>query len=181
MVCFISVVVLLLSGCGDMRDDLIPSGSDKRPTVYESVEGVDRVDGSEVGQLLADFSLQATDGNTYSKSTLLAAGQPIVLYFTMWCPICDTHMSHYITDIAPDFPNINFIIVDFVSGDSAFAADSQSSAGYSDQTVLVDDGALKTALQGAMGTTVVVDLDGIIRMNEDYKSGVRLRDILDTL
>lgn len=160
---------------------MIPSDSDKRPTVYDGVDGVGSVEGSEVGQLLTDFSLQSTDGNTYSKPTLLAAGQPIVLYFTMWCPICDSHMSHYITDIAPDFPNINFIIVDFVSGDVAFAADSQSSAGYREQVVLVDDGALKTALQGAMGTTVVVDLDGIIRMNEDYKSGSRLRDVLDTL
>jgi len=94
-------LVLSLWGCNEFTDDLNPSGSDQRAAVVEDVVG------SEEGQILGDFTLKSTVGNTYSKDTLLAAGQPVVLYFTMWCPICDSHMSHYINEIAPDFPNVS--------------------------------------------------------------------------
>ena len=171
----IAVTFLLLSACDDIDSDLNPSGSDQRPAVVKNIEG------SESGQILSDFHLKTTEGNTYTKSTLLAAGQPVVLYFTMWCPICDVHMSHYINKLAPDFPNVNYVLVDFVSGSVDMAYYSQSSAGYLGQTVLVDDGTLKEALQGSMGSTIVIDLDGTILMNEDYKTGSRLRDLLDTL
>jgi thiol-disulfide isomerase/thioredoxin len=168
-------MVLSLWGCEEFTDDLNPSGSDQRATVIEDVEG------SEEGQILGDFTLKSTDGNTYSRDTLLAAGQPVVLYFTMWCPVCDGHMSHYINEIAPDFPNVHYVAVDFVSGNVDAAYYSQSDAGYLSETVLVDDGTLKTALQGSMGATIVVDVDGSILMNEDYKTGSRLRDLLSTL
>jgi hypothetical protein len=32
-----------------------------------------------------------------------------------------------------------------------------------------------------MGTTVVIDSTGIVRMNEDYKDGTRLRNVLEAL
>jgi hypothetical protein len=34
---------------------------------------------------------------------------------------------------------------------------------------------------GTMGTTVVIDHDGIVRMNEDYKNGAKLASILADL
>ena len=166
---------LLLSACGDISNDLLPSGTDARSAVIRDTPG------GEVGQILEDFSLLTTEGNVLSNATLLAAGQPLVLYFTMWCPICDAHMSDYKAQIAPDFPDVHLVLVDFVSGDIEYAYSSQISAGYRNETVIVDDGTLESALYGSMGTTVVVDLDGVIRMNEDYKTGSRLRSVLEAL
>ena len=168
--------VLFMASCGGgTGDDLNPSGSDKR------VDGTAGEVGPQVGQKMADFSLATTDGNVYTRDDLLATGQPFVLYFTMWCPICDTHMSHYRNQLAPDFPGVTYLLVDFVSGSITASRDSQISAGYRSATTLVDDKTLENALEASMGTTVVVGLDGLIYLNEDYKTGDRLRQVLETL
>ena len=168
----ILLLCLGLFGCGGIEDDLLPSDSDKRPTVEAGVEG------SAVSQLMPDFSLTTTEGNILTRDSLLAAGEPLVFYFTQWCAVCDTHQSHYINQIAPAFPGVNYILVDIVSGSIAFSRDAQISAGYRASTVLVDDGSLENALQASMGTTVVVDLNGEIKMNEDYKNGSLLGRVL---
>lgn len=167
--------VFFLASCSDIDDDLNPSGSDKR------VDGVAGEIGPHLGQKIADFSLTTTEGNIYTRDELLAAGQPLVFYFTLWCPICDTHMSHYRNQLAPDFPGVNYLPVDFVSGGISASRDSQISAGYRNVTTLVDDRTLEKAVEGSMGTTVVVGLDGLIHLNEDYKTGDRLRQVLETL
>lgn len=168
--------LVLLAGCDGTGNDLNPSGADERPEVEQGIIG------SGVGQKIADFTITATDGNQYTRDDLLAAGQPLVLYFTMWCPICDAHQSHYLRQIGPDFPGVNYLLVDFVSGSVAGSRDTQISSGYRSQTVLVDlANTLEVALEGSMGATVVVDLNGIIRMNEDYKDGSRLRNVLNDL
>lgn len=168
------VVVALTAACDNMGDDLNPSGSDERPVVETGVVG------SAVGQNVTDFSIVATDGNEYTRDDLLAAGQPLVLYFTMWCPVCDAHQSDYLRNLEPDFPSVKYLLVDFVSGSVAASRDAQISAGYRRETVLVDiDNELEWALDASMGATIVVDLDGTIRMNEDYKDGSRLRAVLE--
>lgn len=41
----------------------------------------------EVGELLPDFSVEAFDGNTYSRASL--AGRPVLLVFwNSWCDVC---------------------------------------------------------------------------------------------
>jgi hypothetical protein len=102
----------------------------------------------------------------------------------MWCPICDGHMNNMRATIAPIFPDVHFYLVDYVSGSISAAASAASANGYSEgvYTTLADTNhTLLTNFQGTMGTTVVVDKSGIIRMNEDYRDGVNLRATLAAL
>ncbi len=79
------VMLPLLSAC----DDLHPSSEDKRPPVVPGTPG------SSVGQLAPNFSLFDTLNNTVTPvPDELVGADGVVLYFTMWCPICDSHMSH---------------------------------------------------------------------------------------
>lgn len=162
----------LLSGC----DDLTPSSEDKRPQVDIGTPG------SSVGQIAPDFALFDTLYNPVSLSAELTGVDGIVLYFTMWCPICDSHMSHMRAHVMPDYPDVGFYMIDYVSGTVALSRSAQVSNGYAGVDVLVDDIQHVLNLYNAtMGTTVVIDNSGIVRMNEDYKDGTRLADVLSTL
>lgn len=169
------VFVFALTAC----DDLAPDGSDKRAPADPNVVG------SDPGQIAPDFSLFDTQGNAVTMSVELASVDGIVLYFTMWCPVCDAHMSHLRTQVIPNYPNVRFLIIDFVSGSIADALAAQQNNGYTDLTVLVDDASVVEALyRGTMGTTVVIRNDGgqgTILMNEDYKDASRLIESLDSL
>ena len=169
------ILVIVLSAC----DDLYPSGDDKRAPVDTSVIG------PGVGQIAPEFSLFDTEGNTVTMSAELAAVDAIVLYFTMWCPVCDSHMSHMRTQVIPNYPNVRFLIIDFVSGTIEASRTAQEINGYTDLTVLVDDAQYVSGLyNGNMGITVVIDNDGgqgTILMNEDYKDSVKLTQTLDSL
>lgn len=168
--------ILALSGCGGIDDDLTPSGDDKRPAVEAGSTG------TQVGQIMPEFSIQDTLDVTHALSNELISANGVVLYFTMWCPICDSHSSHLRTHIIPDFPFVNFYLVDYVSGSVTASRSSQISNGYSNVDVLVDDDLSLYNLFGAsMGTTIVIDSTGVVRMNEDYKDGVKLRGILQAL
>jgi peroxiredoxin len=170
------IAVLLTAGCGDITDDLVPSGDDKRPTVVAGSPGPD------VGQVAPDFTLSDTLGNPVTLSSEFATMDGMVLYFNMWCPICDSHMSHIRTDVAPDFPSVDFLMVDYVTGSVSAARSAQLSNGYTDFTVLVDVGqSVLDQYHATMGTTVVIDSTGVVRMNEDYKDGVKLRNVLEAL
>ena len=179
--CFVRVMLvtigLLLSGCGGgIGDDLSPSGEDKRPVVEPGSIG------TQVGQLSPDFTVQDTLDNTHMLSMELAGADAVVLYFTMWCPICDSHSSHMRATIIPDFPAVKFFLVDYVTGSIAASRSAQLSGGYATSTVLVDtDQSLLALYAASMGTTVVIDGAGIVRMNEDYKDGSKLRQTLDAL
>ena len=84
----------------------------------------------------------------------------------------------------PLFPDVNFYLVDYVSGSVSDAASSATANGYAGSVFksLADTGHILLAnFQGTMGTTVVVDGSGIIRMNEDYRDGANLRATLNTL
>jgi peroxiredoxin len=166
-----------LAGCGNNLDNLYPSGADKRPQVQCGIPGVN------VCQNALDFTLSDTLGNSVTLSSVISTAgvRGTVLYFTMWCPICDTHMSNMQDAMIPQFPAVRFFAVDWVSGSVAEAGNAESSNGFvgSGFTVLADTH--KTVLnlyEAAMGTTVVIDRNGVVRMNEDYKDGARLQSAL---
>jgi len=158
--------ISLLTGCGDMMDDLSPTGVDKR--ALDATEPV-------------DFTAVTSLGETVSLSTELLSAKGAVLYFTMWCPYCDSHMTHMRSNIIGAYPDVKFFIVDYVSGSVAGARAAQISSGYSDMTVLADTGhSLSDKFNGTMGTTVVMDKRGVIVFHEDYKPP-RLEDALEAL
>jgi hypothetical protein len=86
--------------------------------------------------------------------------------------------------VIPSFPGVGFYLVDYVSGTvfdagAAALADGYTGVGF---TVLADTGhALMNGLQGTMGTTVVIDAAGVIRLNEDYRDGARVKAVLAAL
>jgi len=141
--------------------------------------------GSYVGQIAPDFALSDTLNNPVVMSTELVGADAIVLYFTMWDPVSVYHMSHIRTHIIPNFPNVKFFFIDFVSGTVELSRITQEAGGYTDLTVLVDDTQEVLNLYNAnMGTTVVIEnagSHGIVRMNEDYGDGTKLTDVLNAL
>ncbi len=168
--------VLLLASCGDTFDDLNPSGKDRRPDIELGAAG------PYVGQNAADFTLPNTLGESVNLATELSSGKGVVLYFNMWCPICDSHLSHMRSYVIPDFPDVKFLVVDYVSGSVERSRSAQLSNGYAGMTVLVDiDEQVLNQFNATMGTTVVIDGSGIIRMNEDYKDGSKLYQTLEAL
>jgi peroxiredoxin len=172
------LLLLTLAACGGMKDDLNPSGNDNRPVVQPGTTG------PAVGQNAPDFTLSDTLGNNVTLSAVFPTVQGVVLYFTMWCPICDTHMSHMRSSAIPGFPNVRFYAVDYVSGTVADARNAEISNGYdgSGFTVLADTQQTVLGLYRAtMGTTIVIDRTGVVRMNEDYKDGSRLQTVLSNL
>jgi len=168
-------LVVVLTAC----DDLYPSGDDKRAPVDSSTIG------ASVGQMAPDFSLLDTESNMVQMSTELVGTSGIVLYFTMWCPICDSHMNHLRKYVIPNYPNVKFFIVDYVSGTVELSRIAQEENFYTDLTVLVDNTQEVLSLyEATMGTTVVIEnagSHGIVRMNEDYKDSVKLTETLDAL
>ncbi len=172
------IFVLLLTACGGTMDDLAPSGADKRPAVQCGITG------PSVCQYAPDFTLSDTLGNSVTLSTLLSSSQGVVIYFTMWCPVCDTHMSDMRSVVLPAYPNVRFLVIDYVSGSVDAARNAEIASGYAGSgfTVLADTHQdVLNLYDGTMGTTVVIDASGVIRMNEDYKDGSRLRAALASL
>lgn len=175
----LALLPLFFSGCGGMMNDLNPSGSDKQATVQSGTAG------SSIGQAAPDFTLSDTLGNTVTLSTALTETtvNGVVLYFTMWCPTCDVHMSDMRSSIIPAYPNTRFYALDYVSGSVAGARNSELSNGYANSGFIVLADTDQTVIglyQGTMGTTVVIDRTGIIRMHEDYKND-RLSALLSNL
>ena len=171
----IVIMLFMLAGC----DDLNPSADDIRPSVNCGDTGPD------VCQTAPEFSLSDTLGNTVSIPEALFGTDGGVLYFTMWCPICDSHMNHLRNYVIPNYPNVKFYIVDYVSGTVELSRSSQISNVYTDMTVLVDSiQEVLSLYEATMGTTVVIEYangTGIVRMNEDYKDGTKLIDTLNAL
>jgi peroxiredoxin len=169
------ILLLSLAACGDMSDDLFPSGTDKRPPVSAGTTG------PAVGQNAPDFAVSDTNGNVVTLASALATRKGVVLYFTMWCPICDSHMSDMLRNVIPSFPDVGFFAVDYVSGSVDDARSSAVANGYAGTafTILADiNQSMLHGYQATMGTTVVIDSTGIIRMNEDYRDGSQLRTVL---
>ena len=168
------LLLTFLAGCGD---NLIPSGEDQRPTVQAGTTG------SGVGQHAPAFTVSDTEGRVVTLDSALAGKQGIVLYFTMWCPSCDVQMSQ-LQGVIPTFPGVGFYLVDYVSGTLADAGASALADGYTGVgfAILADTShVLQDGFQGTMGTTVVIDAAGVIRLNEDYRDGARVNAVLAAL
>jgi len=164
--------VLFLASC----DDLNPSSEDLRPDVVPGSDGV------QADQKAIDFTLVDTLNNNFTLSTEYPVTDAVVLYFTMWCPICDSHMNYMRQYVVQNYPNVQFYFVDYVSGSMSASRQAQQSNGYTDFTVLVDTNHAIQELYGAtMGTTIVIDTNGIVKMNEDFKDGSKLFDTLSVL
>lgn len=172
------LLLLMLSACGEIGDDLTPSSHDERPT-YEA-----GTTGWGVGQNAPPFSIMDTDNTMIDLPTALAGKKGVVFYFTMWCPICDSHMSHALSYVMPGFPDVRFYAVDYLAGSVAQAKEAATNAGYANSgfIVLADiNRQLAHDYAATMGTTIVIDSSGIIRMNEDYRNGSTLQTVLTSL
>lgn len=157
----VTLLSLLLLAC---NEDLTPSDTDKREAVQAGSTG------NQAGQIAADFTLSDTETNLITLSDEQSTSDAVVLYFTMWCPLCDSHMSTIRESIKPDYPNIRFLMVDYVSGSVDQARASQISSGYRSETVLADhEHLLTTQFKGDMGVTIVINAAGEILMNEGFK------------
>lgn len=170
------VAALLISACSELSDDLSPSSADLRPDVQQGITG------TQVGQYAPDFVIQDSLNNSVTLSNEYTGYSAVVLYFTMWCPICDSHMSYLRHYVVPNYPNVNFLIVDYVTGSVTAARQAQVSNGYTDFTVLADvDQAILDQYNGSMGTTIVIKNDSTVLMNEDFRDGTNLLNTLSTL
>ena len=158
--------LLFLSGCGDILEDLNPVSSDKSSALS-----------IPAGNISVSDSL--------SNTVIIPSGSKhIVLYFTMWCPVCDLHTTDMLKNTIPSFSSeVDFFLVDYVSSSVAQVRANELGGGYgSSFTTLADiNNLLENYYDGTMGTTVVIDSTGLIRMNEDYLDGSRLRTMLGSL
>lgn len=172
----LSLVVIGLACGGGTGDDLSPSGEDLRGAVDTTATG------SQVGQMAPDFDATDTQGNQKTLSGALSGNAGLILYFTMWCPVCDTHSTHLRSKIVPDHPNVETYLVDFVSGSVSASRSAQLSNGYSNMETIADfDQVMFFDYDASMGSVVLIDSSGNIRLNESYKDGSRLSEALSEL
>lgn len=172
---------VMLTACGGMTDDLNPSGADKRPSVTAGIVG------NQPGQIAADFSMPTTDGGAFTLSNHLSGGSTpadaVVLYFTMWCPACAAHMDHIQFSIMPLFTDktVRYVAVDYVNASMGSTITSMNEAGFGGGQFIVTGDLTKSAatfFNATMATTVVIDKNGVIRMNEDFRDGEKLKTAL---
>jgi len=182
---YLLITMLMLASCGNMADDLNPSSDDLRPTVVANSIG------SQPGQKAADFSAPATNNTTFKLSDYLAGGpfasDAIVLYFTMWCPICIPHTDNLLYNVIPQFQGrgtTTYVLVDYVSGSIASTTVSEAVNGYAGSiftTIADENQSILTQLNGAMGKTIVIDTQGVIQMSEDFRTGDNLIKALNRI
>lgn len=177
-----SLLALALTACN--TDNLAPSDSDKRPAIVAGSTGY------LPGQLAADFTLPAVGGGSFTLSENLATGalpaEAVVLYFTMWCPTCDEHMSHMASTVIPQFAgrDVRWVVVDYVSGSVSQTQTMAAANGYLGGAFTLTSDASQAVLRqfsAAMGTTIVIDPTGKILLNEDYRNGANLAAVLHAL
>ena len=160
-----------------MQNDLFPSGTNKVPPVQENTTG------PSVGQSAPDFTLSDTLNNPVTLSSVAPNYRGVVMYFTMWCPTCDSHMSYLRDNVIQANPDIVFYAVDYVSASVADAANAESSNGYVGTGFVVLADTTRSVLNlysATMATTVVIDRNGVIQMNEEFKTD-RLQSVLGAL
>ncbi|MDX2471895.1 MAG: hypothetical protein QNL04_15100 [SAR324 cluster bacterium] len=156
-------------------NDLVPSGENKTASAASTTTGTN---------IEIDITVQNGSDVDIDLDTELTKHDAIVLYFTMWCPICNGHADKMIAKVMPSYSNVGFYLVDYVSGSTSSSQISLVSSGYQNAgvTLLVDLAReIELKYDGTMGTTIVIDADGNILMNEDFKDGVLLSSILSGL
>ena len=167
----LSLLLVGLSAC-DMKDDLLPSDTDNSGPMG----------------IAADFTIKDIHGNDFVLSDHLTGGSNpadvVVLYFTMWCPICTSHTDYIYTNIIPQFETRGTVVyglVDYVNGSVEEVYAEAQANGYLTPKfdILADvNNTLENQFDAIMSTTVIIDNDGTILMNEVYKSS-KLIEILD--
>jgi peroxiredoxin len=174
----LSFLLILFAGCGNVKNDLFPSNADNRPAVQAGTTG------PSVGQNSPDFTVSDSLGNTVTLSSVVPLHKGVVLYFTMWCPTCDSQMSYMQNSLIPAYPDVVFFAVDYVSATVADARNAEVSNGFAGSGFIVLADTVRTILNeynGTMGTTVVIDKNNIIQMNENFKNGSKLQTVLSSL
>ena len=163
----ITALLFLLSGC---QEDLFPESETQQTGP------------GQVGETVIDFNSQLNTGDNFLLSDRLMHVDAVVLYFTMWCVVCDSHTSEIKNNIQPNYPNVDFILVDYISSSNSFSRSNQKSTGFTQFDVISDtDSQLEKALSGTMGTIVVIDKNNIVQMNEYFSSSRNLTQVLDSL
>ncbi len=179
----VALFCAVLGACGDIGDDLNPSDDDKRTEVIPGSSG------SMPGQIVGDFTISDSQGSDFRLSDHLNGGSEpadvVVLYFTMWCPICLSHSDHIYNTVIPRLEGRGRVIyglVDYVSGSVAATLATEVANGYGDDsfTTLADTNQnLLDQFNASMGTVVLIDSDGMVLLNEDYRNGSSLIEILE--
>ncbi|MBF0351153.1 MAG: redoxin domain-containing protein [SAR324 cluster bacterium] len=173
------MTLVLTTGCGDTMDDMLPSRTDHTVSEKQSVSSTSFWDQKLAGKFFTD-----AQGNVVSVEDLFSNHNAIVLYFTMWCPICNSHADHMRSQVAPHFPQARFVLVDYVSGSVADVHENMVSNGYAGNTftTLADTHQqLLTSMEATMGTTIVIDSTHQLLMKEDYRDGTHLYEILESI
>lgn len=156
--------LISVSGC---MEDLSPDSKDLR-------------DNKE--QVAKEFTVDSTRNKAVSLSDSMKDKDAVVLYFTMWCSLCNYHMEYIDSHFVPRYSNVKFLMVDYINGSISLAKNSQQENSYVGSTVLADiDNILQDAFSGTMATVVVINKQNKILLNEDFKDGQRLAEILDSL
>ena len=104
----IFAVVLVVMSCGNKATQTYEQKAEERqkmPIVYENNYLV------KVGDVAPDFTLQLTDGNSFTLSK--NRGKVVMLQFTAsWCGVCRKEMPFIERDIwLPNKDNENFVLV----------------------------------------------------------------------
>jgi peroxiredoxin len=174
-----AIGMIMIAGCNGTGDDLNPSDTDNTPPPQPGTVGI------AVGQTAPDFTLSDTLANDVTLSSVVPTTEGVVIYFSMeWCPVCEVHLDNLRASVIPAFPQVRFYVVDYTCSSVAGALNWEQASGYvgGGWTVLADTSQnVLNLYQATMGTTVVIDKAGVIQMNEDYKDGERLREILTSL
>ena len=164
----LAALTFLITGC---QEDLLPSN--------DQLESNSK---AEVGSTIEDLNFDLSTSENQNLSERLQNSDAVVLYFTMWCPVCDSHMSHIRQHYRSQYTNVDFIFVDYVSGSISASLGAQQSSGYTDFDVIADfDDALEDRLGGNMAITLVVDKNFTVLMNEEFKTGTQLTSVLNQL
>ena len=148
-------ISLFLSAC---VEDLAPGNKDLRKGSNFEI------------QISENFSISTTDDEIINLDDELASDDAVVLYFTMWCSTCSAHMDE-IDAKQDDYPNVRFLMVDFVSGSLSQSKNSQRDNAYNHMTTLVDNNdLLQNRYKGKMASTIIINSQHEILFNEVYKS-----------
>ncbi len=168
-------LIVTPTACANMQGDLFPDSTDLRTQNGANFSGV--------GDIAPEKALYFADSSVSSLYTETSSFRGVVLYFTMWCSLCNAHADYIVLNLIAANPDIRFILVDYVSGTLAATKSAAIANGYYNSTGVVSDnsGGLSKTFAGTMGTVVVLDSANTVRMNEDFRDGQNLVKILPQL
>lgn len=166
---FIFSILILLSGC---QEDLFPQSEEPQAGPGQAGETLD----------IDSLNLSLNSGDAIDLNDRLVQHDAVVLYFTMWCVVCDGHTSEIKSQLEPNYPNVDFLLVDYISSTQSYSRSSQQSTGFTSFDVIADtNNQLESALSGTMGSIVVINKNRSILMNEYFNNSAKLIQVLDNL